>query len=119
MGLLDIIDYGTDIVNFGTGVYKGYMNAAGVEVDPSVIGYTFLATVAVSGAVKMGKVIDHNHDPAKSLSSKISARICNKKYEAPNPVAEGAKRVFGYAPIAAFEITAGYALGYLAQKVIN
>ena len=88
-----------DIANIVAGAYKGYMNAAGQDVDPIYLAYVLGGSSLFTGVAKGIKT--HKEGRWKS------------------PAAEGTKYGLISIPLGALEIAVGYGLGYVAHKIVH
>lgn len=86
-----------DLANLGAGVYKGWMNASGIDVDPMYMAYVLGSTSLIRAG--------------------LEAREFSDDFE--NPVVGGAVGFFYNGALGgAVEIAIGYGAGWLAQKII-
>ncbi len=119
-----------DIANIVAGAYKGYMNSAGVDVDPTFLGYTLAGSSAVSGiyraidsarhdVLKTGRKGNKLDDILRNSVTKFILGSNNLKIEDKNPAIEGVKGASLRAVVSGIEIGAGYGIGYVTQKIIN
>ena len=122
---MTLIDY----ANIGAGVYKGYMNAAGVDVDPAYLGYLVAGSSAISGVYRAIGATRHNVLITGRKGNKLDDILHNSATKfalgenefmgEAKPAVEGAKAAGLRAVISAVEIAVGYGIGYAAQKILN
>ncbi|MCA9477631.1 MAG: hypothetical protein KC535_00605 [Nanoarchaeota archaeon] len=121
-----------DLVNIAAGAYKGYLNASGVEVDPSFLPLVVGSSTAVTtlygfvahprhkrlvqgyGQESIDKVLDN---PVTTFALD-NVRQYNAQDE-PNTTKASLKRGTGRAIMSTIEVGVGYSLGYFAQKILN
>ena len=108
-----------DIANLVAGAYKGYMNAAGQEVDSTYLAYVLASTSTLAGVARYFKTRRENSDPIHSIASKMASSMMGRKHKDESPAAEGVKHGLINIPVGALEIAVGYGLGYVAQKIVN
>jgi hypothetical protein len=61
-----------DLTNIVAGAYKGFMNAAGKDVDPTYLAYVLGSTSALFGLSKYIVVRQQNTDPVHKLAPHLS-----------------------------------------------
>ncbi len=119
-----------DIVNVGAGLYKGYMNAVGVEVDPIYLAYSITGSSALSGIYKtveaarynarlMGKKGNWLDDILRSNTVRFALGENEFGFDERNPPVEGVKAAGFRAIVSALEITVGYGIGWVALKITS
>src|SRR3989344_109705 len=80
-----------DIANLVAGAYKGYMNAAGQDVDPTYLAYVLASSSTLGGLSEYFKTRRENRDPIHALASRIVSEVMGEEPKDKSPAVEGVK----------------------------
>lgn len=108
-----------DLANVVAGAYKGYMNAAGHDVDATYLAWVLGTTSGLRGVGTWLKVRRENADPLHGVAQMVASAVLGHEHIPKEPVPEGIKTTLLGVPVGAAEIALGYGLGYVAQKIID
>ncbi|MBI2102410.1 hypothetical protein HYT55_01105 [Candidatus Woesearchaeota archaeon] len=127
--------------NVAAGLYKGYMNAQGHDVDPTYLLYVGAGTSVAKGAATGGitawlkskrfqKKFDIEAERLKQINPPSKYALIDTHVEQQreqhtemfgsiSPVYEGTKRVAKSLPVAFLGMLVGYTIGYMSAKLIH
>ena len=108
-----------DLINFGAGAYKGYMNAGGNEVGSEYLVATVALTSMLKGVRTYFHVKQMDDSPRMQAAIELREKRTGKKVEFPSPQRTAIQKGGISLPISALEVMVGYGIGYAAYKVMN
>jgi hypothetical protein len=133
---MGILKYAPDLANLVAGVYKGYANAAGVDVGPACLLYTLGIGAFVEGIRRTSVTMDNNKNPFAIVENihrqvnTIGTAFKEGRYTdgsrslrsfrlGKNPMVEGAKGAAKQSAVGVIEIGIGYVIGRVAYMVFS